>query len=104
MRRGDSARTVGGVAGIVGFVLALAGFSALGDAPDPHDPAGSVAAYFVKHRDSMFASTALVAFAGVAIVIFLAVLSTRLTDPVARPIAFAAGGGIVWSSRVAVDA
>src|SRR5262245_39245459 len=45
MRRGDSARMVGGVAGLLGFVLALAGFSALGDTPDPHDPAGSVAAY-----------------------------------------------------------
>jgi hypothetical protein len=95
MGRGETGRSVGGVAGILGFVLALAGFGALGDTPDPHDPAGSVAAYFVRHRDSMFASTTLVAFAGVAILIFLAVLSTRLDDPVARPIAFAAGAGIV---------
>jgi hypothetical protein len=83
------------VAGIAGVVLTLSGLSALGDTPDPHDPADSLAAYFVKHRDAMFTSMTLVTVAGVAIIIFLAVLRTRLADDVARAIAFTAGVGIV---------
>jgi len=87
--------TVGGIAGVAGFVLVLLGLSALGDAPDPGDDAAPLAHYFVEHRNSVFAGTTLVALAGVAIIIFLAVLLTRLDDPVARPIVFAAGLGVV---------
>lgn len=88
-------RRVGGIAGIAGFVLAIAGLSALGDMPDPHNATAPLAAYFVNHQNSMFTSTALVALAGVAIIIFLAVLCARLSDPIARPIAFTAGVGVV---------
>jgi hypothetical protein len=94
-KRGAGAHTLGGIAGLVGVVLALAGLSALGDTPDPHDAAAPTAAYFVEHRESIFTSTTLVALAGIAIIVFLAVLNTRLTDAIARPIAFTAGIGIV---------
>src|SRR5579859_2960087 len=57
-------RRVGGVAGVAGFVLAIAGLSALGDMPDPHNATAPLAAYFVKHRNSMFTSTTFVALAG----------------------------------------
>ena len=87
--------TVGGVAGITGFVLALVGIGSLGDTPDPHDTAASTAAYFVEHRSDMFASTALVALASVAIIVFLAVLGSRIADPIAQRVAFTAGVGVV---------
>lgn len=58
-------RRVGGIAGIAGFVLAISGLSALGDMPDPHNATAPLAAYFVKHRNSMFTSTTLVALAQV---------------------------------------
>jgi hypothetical protein len=86
---------VGAIAGAVGFVLALAGLSALGDTPDPHDRAAPLATYFVDHRTSMFTSTALLALGGVAIIVFLAVLRTRVGDAVTQPLVLAAGVGVV---------
>src|SRR5690349_9212672 len=88
-------RRVGAAAGLLGFLLASAGLSSLGDTPDPHDAAASLAAYFVEHRDDVFTSTALVALAGAAVIVFLAVLCARLSDPIAGRIAFTAGVGIV---------
>ena len=95
MTHSRTACRIGGAAGTAGFVLAIAGISAVGDAPDPHDAAAPLAAYFVDHRNAMFTSTALVAFAGVAVIIFAAVLCTRLADPITQRIAFVAAVGIV---------
>jgi hypothetical protein len=83
------------VAGIAGFVLTLVGLSALGDTPDPHERAAPLAAYFVDHRTGMFTSTAFVAFAGVAIIVFLGVLCARMGDRASRFVAFGAGLGVV---------
>ena len=39
-----------GLAGVVATVVAVA---SLGDTPDPHDPAPSIAAFFARHRDTV---------------------------------------------------
>jgi hypothetical protein len=83
------------VAGVAGFVLAFVGIGTLGDTPDPHDSAAATGAYFVEHRADVFTSTTLVALAGIAIIVFLAVLRTRVADLVAGPVAFTAGVGVV---------
>jgi hypothetical protein len=89
------AHRIGAVAGVLGFVLALAGLSTLGDTPDPHDAAAPLARYFVEHRDAMFTSTALVALASVAVVIFLAVVRTYVGDAISATLVLVAGVGVV---------
>jgi hypothetical protein len=90
-------RVCGG-AGVAGAVFVLAGISAVGDAPDPHDSASSIAAYFVRNQTAIFTSSTLVTLGGLAIVVFLAGARERLRDvdaPVLATVTFAAGTGIV---------
>jgi len=44
--------------GIAGFLLTGMGLSGVGDAPDPHDPASSMAAHFLAFRDDILAAAA----------------------------------------------
>ena len=70
----------------------------MGDAPDPHNSAASIAAYFGRNRTAIFTSSTLVAVGGLAIVVFLAGVRERVRDtgaPVLATVAFAAGTGIV---------
>jgi hypothetical protein len=90
-------RVCGG-AGVAGVVLVIAGISAVGDTPDPHDSASSIAAYFVRNQSAIFASSTLVTVGALAIVVFLAAVRERLRDvdaPVLATLTFAAGAGVV---------
>lgn len=64
--------------GFVGGLLLLQAVGAIGDAPDPHDPADSVVTYFRAHRNSVYVSTALASAAGPLLVAFLLGLRARV--------------------------
>ena len=66
--------------GLAGAILVIAGISAVGDAPDPHNSASSIADYFVRNQTAMFTSSTLVVLGGVAIIAFLAGVRERARD------------------------
>jgi hypothetical protein len=82
-------------AGVAGVALLGAAFSAAGDTPDPHDPAGEMAAYFAAHRaDVLAAGPAGWVGTGLVLVFALHVVSRGIGGGAARSVGVLATAGV----------
>jgi hypothetical protein len=79
--------------GIVGTLLLQGAMSAVGDTPDPHDGAASMAAYFSAHRADVLRAAPFGYLGAVLLLSFALALAERLTDAGQRGAATAVRAG-----------
>ena len=70
--------------GLAGVLLTSLGMSGVGDAPDPHETAATMADHFTRHRQDILAAAPVGLVGAVLLLAFCLGLGTLLRDPLTR--------------------